>query len=524
MSKTEQMRANLSALELVFRLGQEGRKATTDEKEVLTGYVGFGGLSEILIDPRENFLWTPANQRLRPLVMAFHEMLEKENPGRKEEYVQSARNSVLTGFYTPLPIIRAFSEALREAGISPNSVLDPSAGSGRFMEVLRTAHTPAEVVMYEKDLLTGLLLSAKSTDRVRIEGFENTGGTYANRFDLVTSNIPFGSIPVFDPYFARKGEVENQATSLIHNYFFLKSIELARPGGLVALITTDSFANTAGNRIFRENLLRKASLVSAVRLPHTLFQESGTEVGSDFIVVQKRNKPSSTFSPEEKLFLETTVDLYESAIAPSNGYFDAFPERIIHTDRELSTNQYGKPALIYSHSGGSQKVGEELAAIFANDFNQNINRILYESKANQVQRSKDTPAGQLSLFSQPGNQELPPTNPVPFTGTYYNHLVEGSVVAQEGKLGRLATDEAGTLVCQPLRLTTRQRDLWQSLLNIRESYFQLVHQERDRGQEAPVQREQLNRSYDGFRDRFGCLKDKANLDTVLLDPTGRQLL
>lgn len=520
MNKFESLGANLTALELAFRLAREGRKASTSEREILDGYVGFGGLSEILFDPFDDTQWSSANQRLRPQVRDFHELLEREEPGRKREYLQSARNSVLTGFYTPLPIIEAFSEALTQAGISLHSILDPSAGSGRFVEVLRSAQTPTDVLMYEKDLLTGLVLSAKSTDQVRVEGFENTAGQHANRFDLVTSNIPFGSIPVFDPYFARKGAVESQSTALIHNYFFLKSIELARPGGLVALITTDAFANTGGNRIFRENLLQKASLVSAVRLPHTLFQESGTEVGSDFILVQKRNKPTKNLSPKEKLFLQTTTD---GGGVLSNEYFDTYPERIIHTDKAVSTNRYGKPALIYSYSGGTQKVGEELTNIFQQDFNHAFSHSLFATKATQQRRGKEVSKGQLSLFSQP---DIQPNvlEPSMYTGVLFNHLTDGSIIIQDGKVGRLATDERGKAVIEPLRLNSRQNDLWQSLAEVRESYFQLLHQERDRQEEAPEWREKLNRTYDGFWDRFGGLKDKANLDTILLDPAGRQLL
>ncbi len=162
MNKNERFQSNLAALSLAFGLAGQGRKAKGPEVDILSKYTGFGGLNEILFDPRDEVVWKSGTQNTRQYVLAFHEMLGKYDPARKEEFVKSAKSSVLTGFYTPIPIICALSGAIKNAGIKLTSVLDPSAGNGRFVEVIRSDHTPSDVLMYETDLLTGLVLSAKS--------------------------------------------------------------------------------------------------------------------------------------------------------------------------------------------------------------------------------------------------------------------------------------------------------------------------------------------------------------------------
>ena len=171
MNKLEQMRLNLTALRLAFELHLSFRNANAQENEVLSQYAGFGGLSEILMDPKEESLWSESNRRVRPMVQEFHDLVELYMPNDSAKYIESAKNSVLTGFYTPIPVIEALSASLKASGIPLNSVLDPSAGSGRFIDVIKTDHGPSDVLMFEKDLLTGLLLSAKLGDSVRNEGF-----------------------------------------------------------------------------------------------------------------------------------------------------------------------------------------------------------------------------------------------------------------------------------------------------------------------------------------------------------------
>ncbi|GHB86220.1 helicase-related protein [Persicitalea jodogahamensis] len=524
MNKLEQMGSNLTALRLAFELHLSFRNANPQENEVLSQYVGFGGLSEILMDPKEDSHWSESNRRMRPVVQEFHDLVDLYMPNDSAKYIESAKNSVLTGFYTPTPIIEAFSSSLKASGIPLNSVLDPSAGSGRFIDVIKTEHRPSDVLMFEKDLLTGLLLSAELGDSVRNEGFENVGAQKDNRFDLVASNIPFGNISVFDPAFARKGSVEKQATGQIHNYFFLKSVELARPGGLVALITTDSFANTESNRVFRQNLLQKARLISAVRLPNNLFKDAGTQAGSDFIIVQKRAKPVGTLSEQEKLFLQTYSPVPDAEAVKSNLYFESAPNKIINTSRDIATNQYGKPALIYTHSGEAEQIGKELFEVFQQDILKEFDYRLYQAKSVTSTKRKSVSAGQLDLFSSPS--VAPPSLPAStdFTGELYEHLSQGSIVNQAGTIGKLQQDEAGKAVVEPMRLSSSQRVRWETLIDIRDNYFKLVHQERDNQTESPQYREKLNESYDSFKSSFGSLKDRANIDTILIDPSGRQLL
>ncbi len=271
-------------------------------------------------------------------------------------------------------------------------------------------------------------------------------------------------------------------------------------------------------------MLQKATLVSAVRLPHSLFKEAGTEAGTDFIIVQKRAKPTLSFSEAEESFTQTTTFESEKGIIKSNRYYDLDPTKIIHTRKEISTNQYGKPAFIYSHAGESTIIGEELGKVFQKDLEVRFNRTLYASGSTTARQRKTYPAGQLDLFSQMGAMESVKSEPIRYTGPVYNHLMNGSVMHQASVLGQLIRDETGQAVLEPIKLSERQQRLWKSLVEVRDAYFQLVHQERDNQKEDPGLRGQLNQQYDTFRDKFGGIKDLANLDTVLLDPAGRQLL
>ncbi|GLU56476.1 DNA methylase [Dyadobacter frigoris] len=529
MNKFDVLTNNIAALSTAFQLSKEGRKANADEKVILSGYSGFGAISEILLDPSIEQLWTGKRHRIRPYVQEVHDLIDQYRPNEKKKYVDSVKNSVLTSFYTPEPVVDAISNALKENKINVKSILDPSAGNGLFVDRIRKSHSPSDVVMYEKDLLTGLVLSVKSNDRTRVEGFENIGGRYQNHFDLVTSNIPFGAISVYDPAFQRKGPVEARAVNQIHNYFFLKALEQAKPGGLVAFITTSNFADSGSNRDFRNSLLEQGKLVSAVRLPHNLFESAGTQAGSDIIIVQKRGKPAKLFSKSEKSFLETTSyasrleDLTNGNDIISNDYFDNNPQNIIHTSKVVDTNQYGKPAFIYKHEGGIEAIGKSLETILTNDIQLNFDKEAYNKVVN-VSRKNTVASGQLDLFAAIQEPIQPKAQPVVFTGKLFEHIGDESIVKQGERVGKVIRDNDGNFAVEELPLSAKQGEQWKSLIDIRDAYFALTSSERDNQIEDKESRHKLNESYDSFNALFGPLKHKSNMDTVLLDPAGRELL
>jgi len=530
MNKFDVITDNIAAIDVAFQLSSQNRKANPEENLTLSKYLGFGAISEILLDPLDDSVWTGKRHRIRPYVREIHDLVQKYRPDEKRQYIDSLKNSVLTSFYTPVPIVDAISTSLKNNNIKIHSILDPSAGNGLFVDRFRQTHSPTDVLMYEKDLLTGLILSGKSNDKTKIEGFENIGGRFLNHFDIVTSNIPFGAVSVYDPSFQKKGTAEAKSMDQIHNYFFLKSVDLAKPGGLVAFITTSNFADSGSNRIIREDLLKKTQLVSAVRLPHNLFEDAGTQVGADLIVVQKRTKPTTKLTNSEKSFLDSTAhissinDLSDGTSIYSNEYFDRNPNNIIHTDKIKDTNQYGKGAFIYKHTGGIEAMGEALKDILSSDIKLNFDQSAY-NKVVALPKKSAAVFGQLNLFSSPLElPEIEKPKSIAFTGKVYDHLTIESIVSEGNKIGKLVQDDYGQYLVDELPFSSKQKNQWKSLIEIRDTYFDLVKNERDNQVEDFASRKVLNLAYDAFFESYGPLKHKNNMDTILLDPVGRQLL
>lgn len=513
------MEANLAAIELALQLAGEFRSATEPEAQVLRGYAGFGSVKEVLYPPHDDHGWTPQNQHLKPLVQKLHTLLEAT--GDKMSYMQSIKNSVLTSFYTPDYVVDALAAALRASKVDVQSVLDPSAGTGQFIEALRRQQHPiTDGLQYEKDLLTSLILKGLSPDRVIGEGFETAGGMLQGKYDLVASNIPFGAIPVYDPVLERQGDVQKQACKLIHNYFAVKSLDSVRPGGLIALITTDNFLNTEGNTDIRRWMISQASLVSAIRLPNDLFE--GTAVGTDLIVMQKRlpGKQPSVFSSRETSFIESRVDANQ---VPVSDFYLTFPEQILATRSELGTNQYGKPGYQHFYTKGNEFFARDLEEMLTGDMHRNLSVKNFQRRLAPAPALKQS-AGQLDLFEliqTPGEQKM---QRIAFTGSRMDFYREGVLVRQGNTIGRLDRQPGGGMEVVPIQLSPTQEKKLELLLPIRDTYFQLVASERDRSRERADLRQALNAHYDAFVARFGVMKSRENLDTVRLDSLGRELM
>ncbi|MFR6350933.1 MAG: N-6 DNA methylase [Alistipes finegoldii] len=242
----------------------------------------------------------------------LHELL-RHYAGSEQRYkdlVQSMRNSTLTAFYTPPAIVRALAETLRDAGIVPRRLLDPSAGAGVFPARFReAAGHEVEILSFEKDLLSGQVLSALAQERERvvIDGFQTIEATYDDYFDVVTSNIPFGDTRIFDTAFRKSDDpVRRQALKAVHNYFFIKGLDTLREGGILAFVTSAGVMDAPGNEPVRRYLMEHARLVSAVRLPNNLFTEyAGTEVASDLVVLQKWSEKRE-LTPDEQRFVSSS--------------------------------------------------------------------------------------------------------------------------------------------------------------------------------------------------------------------------
>ena len=396
-NRKQRLNDNIKAIETAFILDREQRTPTARERLLLERYCGFGGLKCILNPVREladAVHWAKSDLELFAPTVELHRLI-RENSKNESEYKQlmdSLKQSVLTAFYTPSAVTEALTDVLKEHQIIPEKVLEPSAGIGAFVDSVLDNNPKADIMAFEKDLLTGKILRHLHPEqKVRIEGFEKIEKPFNDYFDLAISNIPFGDVAVFDPsYTAMKG-MRALVTRRIHNYFFVKALDTVRDGGLVAFITSQGVLNAKNNSAARFMMLYHADLVSAIRLPNNLFTENAnTEVGSDLIILQKNTQKESLRGDDNLL---DTVYNDENRI-PTNNYFLEHPERIIHTTAKLDTDPFGKPAMIYTHEDGVEGIAEDLRKMLHEDFKKNLNLNRYlgieETKAEEVKEVEET--------------------------------------------------------------------------------------------------------------------------------------
>lgn len=396
-NRKQRLNDNIKAIETAFILDREQHTPTARERLLLERYCGFGGLKCILNPAREladAVHWAKSDLELFAPTVELHRLI-RENSKNESEYKQlmdSLKQSVLTAFYTPSAVTEVLTDVLKEHQIIPEKVLEPSAGIGAFVDSVLDNNPKADIMAFEKDLLTGKILRHLHPEqKVRIEGFEKIEKPFNDYFDLAISNIPFGDVAVFDPsYTAMKG-MRALVTRRIHNYFFVKALDTVRDGGLVAFITSQGVLNAKNNSAARFMMLYHADLVSAIRLPNNLFTENAnTEVGSDLIILQKNTQKESLRGDDNLL---DTVYNDENRI-PTNNYFLEHPERIIHTTAKLDTDPFGKPAMIYTHEDGVEGIAEDLRKMLHEDFKKNLNLNRYlgieETKAEEVKEVEET--------------------------------------------------------------------------------------------------------------------------------------
>ena len=385
-NRLQTMRDNIEAIRMAFSLGVKGRGAqTAEEIAVLRKYVGFGGLKCILNDANEladAAKWSKSDIELFAPTVELRRLIHDYSHNDREfkDYMDSLKASVLTAFYTDNRIVDAISDALKYSGVEIKSFLEPSAGQGAFIDsFLRNDRYPgAEVLAYEKDLLTGKILSALHPSILtRIEGFEKIERNFNGYFDVAASNVPFGDFAVADPVYAVSKEIGyRQASKSLHNYFFLKGLDQVREGGLIAFITSQGVMNAASPFV-RMELVKQVDLVAALRLPNNTFSDNaGTDVGSDLIILQKHTGKKS-LSVDEEFFIQSVVD--RGTKVPGNKYFQAFPQNVICTNAKVGTDQYGKPAIVYHHDGGVDGIAEDLRKALDESLHLRLNLELYNS-------------------------------------------------------------------------------------------------------------------------------------------------
>ena len=370
-NRKQKLRDNIEAIRTAFTLDREGRTPTERERVLLERYCGFGGLKCILNPAREltdAVHWAKSDLELFAPTVELHRIIRENSRDDMEykRYTDSLKASVLTAFYTPQAITDTIADVLHDRKVRPRLVLEPSAGMGAFVSPVLSNNPLAEVMAFEKDLLTGKMLGyLYPQQKIRTEGFEKIEKPFLNHFDLAISNIPFGDIAVFDAEFSRSGSFgRRSAQKAIHDYFLLKGLDAVRDGGIVAFITSQGVLNSSKVSV-RNEMFRQANLVSAVRLPNNLFTDNaGTEAGSDLIILQKDLQKKELTSDERVL---TIIQTEHHSGLTDNAYFAYHPERIIHTEAKRDTDPYGKPAMVYTHSGGVEGIAMDLYKMLLED-------------------------------------------------------------------------------------------------------------------------------------------------------------
>ena len=424
-NRKQKLRDNIEAIRTAFILDRENRTATTEERAILQRYCGFGGLKCILNPAKEltdAVRWAKSDLELFAPTVELHRLI-RENSKDETEYkrfVDSLKASVLTAFYTPKEITDTIADVLADYSVRPARMLEPSAGVGVFVDSMLRHSPNADVMAFEKDLLTGTILRHLYPDqKMRTCGFEKIERPFNNYFDLAVSNIPFGDIAVFDAEFQRSDSFgRRSAQKTIHNYFFLKGLDAVRDGGIVAFITSQGVLNSTKTSV-RNELFSQADLVSAIRLPNNLFTDNaGTEVGSDLIVLQK-NLSKKEMSQDERLM--TVIQTDTKTDLTDNAYFIHHPERIVHTTAKLDTDPYGKPAMVYLHEGKAAGIAGDLHRMLDEDFHYRLAMRLYSGSIRQsgteekvtVQKEVERTAIKMETTSSMQAVETPTEKPQP---------------------------------------------------------------------------------------------------------------
>ncbi len=452
-------RANVDAIRLVKQLEAEGRNATAEEQAVLARYVGWGGISEAF-DERKGE-WSKEYAELKELLT-------------DEEY-KAAKGSTLNAHYTSIPVIRAMYRGLEKLGFKGGRMLEPSSGVGNFVGAMPASMTGnvRSWTMVELDNITGLIAKhLYPQNDVRIEGFEKTI-LPDNYMDVAIGNVPFGNYPVVDRAYPKK------LTSAIHNYFFAKSLDKVRPGGIVMFITS-SYTMNANDRTVRNYISKQADLLGAIRLPNTAFAgNAGTSVVTDILVLKKR-APGTEYAGVP--FVETQ---YDYKFGYQNEYFKAHPDMVLGEEVTTRGMHYRDEYSVnpYTDRGSLE---EQIDKAFQ-----------------QITGQMDYPA---QLSPEKTNYRVQRAEKGTKQGGYVQR--EGKLYQNDGgELREVQTDEKTAK-----RIT--------GMLGIRDVARELMNAQQQGVNEKSTKalRRSLNKAYDAFVKEYGFLNSPANRKAFQGDP------
>ena len=444
----EKFRNNMAAINLLHELEIENRLATPEEQEVLSRYVGWGGLS--MAFDEHNAAWAEE----------FKELYASLSP---EEY-RAAMESTLTAFYTPPVVIKAMYEALDRLGFSQGNILEPSCGTGNFFGLLPESMQNSKLHGVEIDSLTGRIAKQLyQKANIAIEGFEKTN-LPDDHFDVVIGNVPFGEIRVNDSRY-------NAQKFLIHDYFFAKALDKVRAGGVVMFITSKGTMDKASPEV-RKYIAQRAELLGAIRLPDNTFKaNAGTEVTSDILILQKRDRVMD-IEPDW-----VHLDTDDNGVT-MNRYFIEHPEMVLG-EIKMESTRFGTFEPVC-------KARKDIP--------------LSELLSNAVQRiNGEIPELDNGVDEISDEQELSvPADPN--VRNFSFTLVDGSVYFRENDRMQLAS----------VSMTAENRI--KGLIQIRDCVRKLIEYQTDDYPEEMIRTEQenLNRLYDVYTAKYGLINSRGN--------------
>ena len=439
----ERFRNNINAIRVLKTCEQENRYATKEEQEILSNYVGWGGLSNAF-DPDK---WSNEYDELKSLLT-------------EEEYRQ-AKESTLTAFYTPPIVIKAMFKALNNMGLEKGNILEPGCGIGNFIGLLPN-NDKLKIYGVEKDIISGNIarqLYQKSS--IAVKGFEEVN--YSNSFfDVAIGNVPFANIQLNDKKY-------NLKNFLIHDYFFAKSIDKVRPGGILAFITSQGFMDRK-NEDARKYIASRADLIGAIRLPNNVFKDSAcTTVTSDILFLQKRD--SITDIMPDWINLDTDENGMRM-----NKYFIDNPEMILGEMKLLST-QYGtyEPSCVPKENMNLEEMLDKVIP--------NINGEIKDNKIDDIADSED-----LSIEA-----DLNVKN--------FSYTIIDNVIYYR---------ENSRMYPQSLSETAENRI--KNLINLRDITREIINLQLENATDDEIKEKQmkLNSLYDKFTKKYGLINSRGN--------------
>ena len=440
---------NIEAIRTLFKLEEEHRGATAEEQQVLSQYVGWGGLADAFDPGKDN--WAKEYAELKGLLS-------------EDEYA-AARSSTLNAHYTSPVVIRSIYDAVEKMGFQSGNILEPSMGVGNFFGMLPDTMADSRLYGVELDSITGRIAKKLYPQAdITVAGFENTDRR--DFYDLAVGNVPFGQYKVNDKAYNKLG-------FSIHNYFFAKAIDQVRPGGVVAFVTSrytmDSKDSTA-----RKHMAERADLLGAIRLPNNAFRaNAGTDVVSDIIFLQKRNRPID--HEPDWVQLGKTEDGF--AI---NQYFVDHPEMVLGQLTTEST-QYGREELTVVPIEGAN-LGDQLAEA--------VQHIEGQYTAAEV----DAP----DISEEEATRRTLPADPEVKNFSYT--VVDGEVFYRENS------------VMTQVELSDTAKGRVTGMVELRQIVNELIQQQLEDYPDADIKavQERLNAAYDAFTAKHGLLNDRKN--------------